>query len=170
MNGVQRAPVFRREDLAQFFSGNPRLMRAFEDQATAVQDATAGIAATDALRDATVIVLSANGEFTNERVLEISDDIEVEITSSSVKLKVKNVARTSDFGVTFVPPAEVELFLPPEGTLVAAEIAATLKNKTLDAPKEIGLGNYVNDAAAAAGGVPVNGAYRNGSVRMVRVV
>jgi hypothetical protein len=32
------------------------------------------------------------------------------------------------------------------------------------------LGNYVNDAAAAAGGVPVNGIYRNGSVLMVRVV
>lgn len=32
------------------------------------------------------------------------------------------------------------------------------------------LGNYANDAAAAAGGVPVNGIYRNGSVLMVRVV
>lgn len=31
------------------------------------------------------------------------------------------------------------------------------------------LGNYVDDAAAAAGGVPVNGLYRNGSVLMVRV-
>ena len=32
------------------------------------------------------------------------------------------------------------------------------------------LGNYANDAAAAAGGVPVNGVYRNGSVLQVRVV
>ena len=32
-----------------------------------------------------------------------------------------------------------------------------------------GLGNYANDAAAAAGGVPVNGLYRNGSVVMIRV-
>ena len=31
------------------------------------------------------------------------------------------------------------------------------------------LGNYANDAAAAAGGVPVNGIYRNGSFLMVRV-
>lgn len=31
-------------------------------------------------------------------------------------------------------------------------------------------GNYANDAAAAAGGVPVNGVYRNGSVLQVRVV
>lgn len=31
------------------------------------------------------------------------------------------------------------------------------------------LGNYANDAAAAAGGVPIKGMYRNGSVLMVRV-
>jgi hypothetical protein len=32
-----------------------------------------------------------------------------------------------------------------------------------------GLGNYANDGAAAAGGIPVNGLYRNGSVVMIRV-
>lgn len=32
------------------------------------------------------------------------------------------------------------------------------------------LPNYVNDAAAAAGGVPVSGYYRNGSVVMQRIV
>ncbi len=32
------------------------------------------------------------------------------------------------------------------------------------------LGNYANDAAAAGGGVPVGGVYRNGSVMMIRVV
>lgn len=31
------------------------------------------------------------------------------------------------------------------------------------------LGNYANDTAAAAGGVPINGLYRNGSAVMVRV-
>lgn len=31
------------------------------------------------------------------------------------------------------------------------------------------LGNYANDGAAATGGVPVGGLYRNGSVLMVRV-
>lgn len=33
----------------------------------------------------------------------------------------------------------------------------------------IGLGNYANDAAAAAGNVPINGVYRNGSQLMIRV-
>lgn len=32
------------------------------------------------------------------------------------------------------------------------------------------LGNFANDAAAAAGGVPVSGLYRNGSIVMIRVV
>ena len=31
------------------------------------------------------------------------------------------------------------------------------------------LGNYVNDAAAAGGGIPVGGTYRNGSIQMIRV-
>lgn len=31
------------------------------------------------------------------------------------------------------------------------------------------LGDYADDAAAAAGGVPIWGVYRNGSVLMVRV-
>lgn len=34
----------------------------------------------------------------------------------------------------------------------------------------LGLDNYVNDAAAAAGGIPLNGLYRNGSVVQIRVV
>jgi hypothetical protein len=32
------------------------------------------------------------------------------------------------------------------------------------------LPNFVNDAAAAAGGVPINGYYRNGSIVMQRIV
>ena len=42
---------------------------------------------------------------------------------------------------------------------------------TISLTKENGalLDNFVNDAAAKAGGVPVGGLYRNGSVVMVRV-
>lgn len=41
---------------------------------------------------------------------------------------------------------------------------------TLSLTKESGalLGNFVNDAAAASGGVPIGGLYRNGSIVMVR--
>lgn len=161
--------TLRRDDLAQFFASNPRLLRAFEDQASAVEDVTSSVADTVAMKDATVIVLSANGDFTNERVLEISDDIEMEITANTVKLKVKNVARTEDHGVTLIPPAEVELFLPPNGTLVSAEAPAILENKSLVAPMLASIPNFASDALAAAGGVAVNQMYRNGSALMVRV-
>tara|TARA_Y100000401_G_scaffold47262_1_gene36392 strand:+ start:3242 stop:3901 length:660 start_codon:yes stop_codon:yes gene_type:complete len=33
-----------------------------------------------------------------------------------------------------------------------------------------GLGNYADDAAAAAGGVPINGLYRNGNVIQIRII
>lgn len=151
---------FRRDDLAQIGGMSPRLLAAFEEQDAAVEQTSNDVADTQALKDATVIVLSANGDFTNERVLQISDDIEMEITESTVKLKVKNVARTQDFGATLIPPAEVELFLPAEGTLISDVTLAALFAT---------LGNYANDAAAAGGGVAVGALYRNASQVMVRV-
>lgn len=73
-----------------------------------------------------------------------------------------------------------------KGTLALRQIklgdnAYTSKNFVISVPavadgtisltKENGalLDNFVNDAAAQAGGVPVGGLYRNGSVVMVRV-
>ena len=55
--------------------------------------------------------------------------------------------------------------------VVSGTFAAT-RIPTLDAAAKLdgtALGNYANDAAAAAGGVAVGGFYRNGSVVMVRV-
>lgn len=172
---MTEAPVFRRDDLAQFFGKNPRLQRAFEDQALAVQDSsaasTSAVAATNALQDATVIVLSPNAAFTNERVLRLEDGLELDDSDPAfLTIRLKDVARSSDYAVTLVPEGDTTLFLPLTGTLATRENVETLANKTLDQPSEINLGNYANDAAAAIGGVPVWGAYRNGSVRMIRVV
>jgi hypothetical protein len=147
-------PTLRRDDLAQFFGSNPRLLRAFEEHSAALEEATNGVADTQAMKDATVIVLSANGDFTNERLLQVGDGIDIEITTNTVRLSVKDVARTQDHGVTFVPPGEVVLFLPPDGTLISStKIAA--------------MGNYATDAAAAAGGVAIGELYHNaGAVRL----
>jgi hypothetical protein len=73
----------RRDDLAQFFGSNPRLMRAFEEHSAALEEATNGVADTQAMKDATVIVLSANGDFTNERLLQVGDGIDIEITADT---------------------------------------------------------------------------------------
>ena len=37
-------------------------------------------------------------------------------------------------------------------------------------PSFTNIGDYVNDAAAQAGGVQIGGVYRNGSILMVRVI
>lgn len=147
-------PTLRRDDLAQFFGSNPRLLSAFEHQAQAIEDATSGVADTQALKDATVIVLSGNGDFTNERVLHVGDGIAWEITDTTVTLKVKDVARTQDYGVTFVPPAKVILFLPPEGTLLSDVSFANLVD-------------YANNAAAVTAGLGVGELYRTGGAVMV---
>ena len=152
--------AIRRDDLAQIPGMSPRLLRAFEDQAQAVEDATSSVADTSAMKDATVIVLSANGDFTNERVLEVGEGIDIEITADRVRLSVKEVARTQDHDVTFVPPAEAVLFLPPDGTLLSDTVLA-------GDDVFAGLGVYANDAAANGGGVPIRGAYINSATGAV---
>lgn len=152
--------LLRRDDLAQFFASNPRLLRAFEEQSEVVETVSTGIEGTQALKDATVIVLSANGDFTNERVLEVGDGIKVTVTADKVKLTLQEVARTKDYKVTLIPPANVLLFLPPEGTLISDVSLA-------GAPVFSELTTYANDAAAATGGVPVRGAYINSSTGAV---
>ena len=58
---------------------------------------------------------------------------------------------------------------PSDGTVTDAKVASTaaISNSKVSFT---GLGNYANDAAAAAGGVAVGSLYRNGSVIQVRVV
>lgn len=162
-------PFLPRDLLAKHFGGDLRMIAAFEEQDEAVQAASSSVEATGAMKDATVVVLSANGDFTNERVLEVGEGIRIEITAATVKLSVENIALTRDHKATLIPPAEVILFLPPEGTLVSAESPALLENKTYSAPRLADIPNFVNDAAAAAGGVEVGQVYRNASVLMVRV-
>jgi hypothetical protein len=152
--------TLRRADLEQFFGSNPRLLREFEDQAQTVETISNGVADTQALKDATVIVLSANGDFTNERVLQIGDGIDIDITADTVTLSVKDVARTQDHQATFVPPADVLLFLPPDGMLVST---------TTPLSQYPGFGDYANDAAAAAGGVPVGFPYHTTGAMKVRL-
>ena len=164
-----------RADLAQFFGKNPRLLRAFEDQARAVTENAEGLkttaTATKSLQDAGVIVLAPNEEFTNERVLQIGRGL------SAIDDGQYLTIRTSDnvplvgggFLVNFAVGGNANLVLPLTGTLSTLANPEVLSNKTLAAPKVSGLGNYADDAAAAAGGVAVGSVYRNGSALMVRV-
>jgi len=60
---------------------------------------------------------------------------------------------------------------PPQTGTATLDRWLNLLHKKVNAPVvTVGsLGNYADDTAAAAGGIPVGGLYRNGSVVMVRV-
>jgi hypothetical protein len=126
--------------------------------------------ATDRLEQATVITLSPNAAFTNERVLLLGDGLEAFDAGNTVTISLKNVMRWSG-NFTFAANllGNTSVVFPLTGQLATLSNVETLQRKTLDAPKLSGLGNYANDAAAATGGVPVGGVYRNGSALQVRV-
>jgi hypothetical protein len=161
--------------LEKYFGREPRLLRAFEAQSIAVEATADGLrttaTATENLQDATVIVLSPNGAFTNERQLVLGQGL------SAVDDGARLTIRTSQsvplvnggFTVNFTVGGNAAILLPLTGTMATTEGVETLSGKTLAAPIVSGLGNYADDAAAASGGVPVGGMYRNGSHLMVRV-
>jgi hypothetical protein len=166
--------TIRREDLAAVF-GNPRLVVAFEEQAAAVertsQTATEAKDTSSSIAVATVLVLSANDVFENERIVTAGDGIELVDDGTRLTVRISDLAArvSGDGGLNFIITGATDLILPLAGTLASLEGVETLSGKTLATPTLSGLSDYANDAAAAGGGVPVEGVYRNGSVVMVRV-
>ncbi len=155
---------------------NPRWVKAFEaQQAKTVeldQIATLQVPATEALQDATFLTLSPNTGLSNEYVLRLGEGIGFDLSSGSLILALDNgaVKAAGGFDVRIVASGDTRVTIPLTGTLATLDNTETLTHKTLDAPKLSGLVNAANDAAAAVGGVPVTGVYRNGSVLMVRIV
>lgn len=166
-----------REILAAALNGDRRVVRAFEQVLASADLSEAGlaanVAATKDLQDATVLVLSSNDALTNETLLQV-DNVGIgavyDATAGTLTLYLKvPISVAGGFGVAFEVTGETALALPEAGTLATLAGVEALSNKTLAAPKIGGLGDYLDDTAAAAGGVPVTGVYRNGSVLMVRV-
>lgn len=161
MADLESAPQLLRYLLAKHFGNDERTIAAFEQLNNIVVDSQASLAAnveaTDALQDATVITLSPNATLTNERVLQLEPGLEAVDDGVFLTIRLADVARTEGFGVTFIAAGDSQLAVPLVGTVLVKEHIGA------------GLGNYANDAAAAAAGVPIDGLYRNGSVLMVRV-
>lgn len=154
---------------------NPRMIRAMETQAQAVDDATSGLetqaTSTEAMKDASVIVLAPNGAFEGERVLVLGqglvgiDDGSTLTIRTSGKVPLVN----GDFTLLLTLGGNTTVAMPLSGVLATLSNIETLANKTLAAPKLSGLGNYADDTAAASGGVPVGGAYHNAGELRVRL-
>jgi hypothetical protein len=167
--------MINRNLLEQAFPGQPRLQREFEEQAKTV-DATAAtvassVGATEALQDATVITLSANAAFTNERVLRLGHGLESVTDDSFVTISVDPTESPhveGGFSVTFRSQGVTDIVLPTSGTLATRAGSEKLSNKTLETLIVLAT-DYANDAAAAAGGVPINGVYRTAGALKVRI-
>lgn len=164
-----------RDLLAEAFGGNPRLVRAFEDQAIVVAEtekkATATAEATTAIEDAVVITLSPNAAFTNERILTAGSGIAVEDDGERAVIRIDETVPKIEGarGVTFYVTAATALKLPRTGTLATLAGEEQLRSKTLVTPLISTFGNHADDTAAASAGVPVGGIYRTGSALKVRV-
>lgn len=130
----------------------------------------AQVAATDAMDQASVLTLSPNTAFRNERVLQLGAGLKGTEDGYSFSLSLDGVAKVEGgFVCQLNVVGDTSVTVPLRGLLATTSNRETLTNKTLSAPALAGLGNYADDAAAASGGVAVGGMYRNGSVLMVRV-
>lgn len=164
-----------REMLQRWFPGDKRMQRAMEQQRDSIAASEEGLnttaTATQTIQDASVLVLASNGAFNNERVLSLGKGLSGDDRNGVLTIQTSRAVPTVNGGyaVTFVVVGATQVRLPLSGTLATVGNAETLASKTLDAPKLSGLGNYADDTAAATGGVPVGGVYRNGSVLQVRV-
>lgn len=166
---------YTREMLGKWFKGDERMIRAMEDQQEQVAQSASGLQTTaqttERLEQAAVIVLAGNQAFTNERVLFLGRGLSGDDRDGTLSIQTSDIVPlvTGGFKVALVAVGDSQVRLPLVGTLATVGNPETLTNKTLDTPLLSNLGNYANDAAAASGGVPVGGVYRNGSVVQVRV-
>lgn len=131
---------------------NPQLLR-FLEELFATGQATAGAVegqagATRAIQDATVLTLSNNAAFGNERVVQFSSAFEVTDGGPGGTLQIELTGAPTVNGgyrLTFNVLADTNLDLPPAGRVLVSTIS--------DAA-------YADDAAAAAAGIAVGEAYR----------
>jgi hypothetical protein len=136
-----------RAELAKLFPGNPKAVLAFDYQQQQLADVTTTLAssadATTALQDATVITLSPNATFSNERVLQIDGTL---------------------FGIDDGEKLTLGVLIPITlngGYRLGINISA---DTYLDAPVSgvllVDAGPFADDTAAASGGVDVGQVYR----------
>lgn len=138
-----------RADLAQLKGITPKLIRFFEDlfsdTFTASADAGGAAAATSSIQNATVLTLSSNTAFNNERVVNFSADFTVVDHGPGGALDISLTGiSVNGFHLTLNLLADTNLNVPTDGTL------ATLNLGT----------SYATDAAAATGGVGIGEMYK----------
>lgn len=136
-----------RADLSAAFPNNPKLVRAFEQLFRQTVENTSAVStgaeATQALQDATVVTLSSNDTFTNERVLAVSPGLSLTDTGENIILALVSSISTNGGRCTFDLDGDTEVSLPTDGRVFTSTA-----------------GPFANDAAAATGGIAVGEMYK----------
>lgn len=160
---MPEAIALTRADLTRLFPNDPKAVRAFEalfyQAGRAENGVTAAADATQSIKDATVVTLSSNDEFGNERLLAV-DPNTLSLTDNGpggtiIIALVNNVQTAGGFSCTLNLAGNTILDLPTGGRLITDDFS--------------GLIDAIDDAAAAAAGVPVGRLYRTASAVKVRV-
>lgn len=135
-----------RWDLQQLKGITPKLLRFFEDLFASSQssatDVAGAVAATGAIQEATVITLSPNAAFDNERILTAGPGITLADGGPGGAIVISSdggVTLVGGFALTFNLPADTILNLPATGRVPSSS----------DGP-------FADDTAAAAAGVGIN--------------
>ena len=138
-----------RADLSAAFPNNPKLVLAFEQLFRRNVDVAGalvtGAASTQALQDATVVTLSPNDSFANERVLAVQAGSNLNLTDTGTQVIIGMVSRFIAQGgtCTFDLDSDTEVSLPPDGRVFTSSA-----------------GPYADDAAAAAAGIAIGELYK----------
>lgn len=142
--------VLNRSDLTRLFPNDIKAQLAFEQlfaRVTATGEAvTAGTDATTGINNATVVTLSANDVFANERILSVGPGITITDNgpSSTVVLALLcAIATTGGYRLTLNLNADTNIGLPVGGNIPSSLV-----------------GPYANDAAAAGAGVQIGDIYK----------
>lgn len=140
-----------RADLQQLGGMTPKLLRALEAlfvDTAAVSETVAGqVSATGSIQSATVLTLSTNAAFANERVLSLDPNF-FEATDGgsggAYAITLVNIIQTNGgYRCTFNLKADTNLDMPVSGRVPSSA----------DGP-------YADDAAAAAAGINIGEIYR----------
>ncbi len=164
-----------RDVLARALNGDVRAIAAFEEQARALEQTEGKVAsqaeATEAIQDATVLALSPNASFNNERVLRLGEGVQAFDDGTYLTISVNDDVPHVDggFAVNLTAQAPTNLVLPDSGVLATQDQPETLTGKTLSAPRLISVPDFADDAAAASGGIEIGQMYRSGSTLKVRI-
>lgn len=138
-----------RFDLSQLKGITPKLLRFFEEIFATGQSNASAIAgavdATGSIQDATVVTLSPNAAFNNERVLQEGVGITLTDNGAGNALVISatnSITLNGGYAVAFNLPSDVVIDLPATGRVPSSS----------DGP-------YADDAAAAAAGIAIGDWY-----------